>query len=246
MSRLAHLPTVATLALTAGFLLHGPIPQLANYHAFADNSRLLGIPHAMDVLSNLAFAFAGAWGVCMLLRMRHVWRAALPGYALFAFGLLLTAAGSGYYHLAPDDARLLWDRLPISLTCAGLLAAIRAELHPEARPIRDLLLFTAFAIFGVVWWRLTDLRGAGDLRPYLLLQVLAMSLIPLWQWINAARWRERIGFALAILLYALAKVAELLDHQLLAWSGWLSGHTIKHLLSAAAAGVILRGIHERH
>ena len=29
------------------------------------------------------------------------------------FAVALTAVGSAYYHLQPDDARLLWDRLPM-------------------------------------------------------------------------------------------------------------------------------------
>ena len=55
------------------------------------------------------------------------------GYRLFLVGLLLTAFGSGLYHLAPDNARLVWDRLPIALACAGLLAAVRAECLPKRR-----------------------------------------------------------------------------------------------------------------
>ncbi|MDM5181921.1 hypothetical protein PO883_32625 [Massilia sp. DJPM01] len=32
----------------------------------------------------------------------------------------LTAFGSSWYHLAPDDTRLVWDRLPIALACVSL------------------------------------------------------------------------------------------------------------------------------
>ena len=48
-----HLPLLLTLLLTAAALLHGPIAQFEDYHAFADQLPLLGIPHALDVLSNL-------------------------------------------------------------------------------------------------------------------------------------------------------------------------------------------------
>lgn len=37
-------------------------------------------------------------------------------YAVVFAGLILTALGSGYYHLAPDNARLVWDRIPIMIT----------------------------------------------------------------------------------------------------------------------------------
>ena len=29
--------------------------------------------------------------------------------------MLLTAVGSSYYHLAPDNERLFWDRLPMTI-----------------------------------------------------------------------------------------------------------------------------------
>jgi hypothetical protein len=42
-------------------------------------------------------------------------------------GLILTAAGSAYYHLAPDNARLVWDRLPMTMVFMSLVAAIVME-----------------------------------------------------------------------------------------------------------------------
>ena len=87
---------------------------------------------------------------------------------------------------------------------------------------------------GVAWWAAT-----GDLRPYLLLQAAPLLLIPLWQAQNAAPRRERLGFAIGIGLYVLAKAAELADAPILAATGFVSGHTLKHLLAAAAAAVIV-------
>ena len=46
--------------------------------------------------------------------------------ALFV-GVGLTTLGSSYYHLAPDNARLVWDRLPMSVGFMGLLTALLAE-----------------------------------------------------------------------------------------------------------------------
>jgi hypothetical protein len=36
-----------------------------------------------------------------------------------------------------------------------------------------------------------------------------------------------------------AKAAELHDHELLAMCGWMSGHTLKHLLAAAGAAMLI-------
>lgn len=245
MKKLAYLPVVIVALAVVAMAAHGPIAQLMHYHEFADHSQWLGIPHAADVLSNLGFAVVAIWGAVRLwpalfpVRERANFESSFYGYALFIASLFLTALGSSFYHLAPDDARLVWDRLPISLACAGLLAAVRAETHAGAHPQRDVLLLSAFAIFSVAWWRFTDLHGEGDLRPYLLLQALPLVLIPLWQWIYGAAKAERLTFAAAIALYVAAKAAELHDHEIFAVLGWISGHTVKHLLSSLATWVIV-------
>jgi hypothetical protein len=244
---LLQLPLVVTVSLGALLLAHGPIPQLAHYNEFADQSVLLGVPHAADVLSNLGFAAVAIWGLWRLWPMRAdaSLNAGRHGYRLFLVGLLLTAFGSGLYHLAPDNAHLVWDRLPIALACAGLLAAVRAECLPKADARTDTCLLGVFAVLSVAWWYFTEQRGAGDLRPYVLLQCLPLILIPLWQFIYRAPRRDRIAFGCALALYAVAKFAELNDHQVLAALGVVSGHTIKHLLASAAAAVIVGRLVER-
>lgn len=226
------------LAVAAvGMLAHGPIPQLAHYHEFADVRPWLGIPHAGDVLSNLAFALVAAWAALRLLAAGGALGASRDGYALFVAALAMTAVGSSYYHWAPDDARLVWDRLPIALACAGLLAAMLARTYPRAAHRWWLAALSLFAVASVAWWAAT-----GDLRPYLLLQGAPLVVIPIWQAAAGAPRRERIGFAIAILLYVLAKLAELADAQILAALGFMSGHTLKHLLAAEAAAVIVAAL----
>lgn len=231
-----HLPFILVLCATIGMLLYGPIAQLPHYHEFADQRSLLGIPRAADVLSNSGFLIIGAWGL-LRLNTATMRRRTLHGWILFLIALILTSVGSSWYHLAPDNTRLIWDRLPIALACAGLLAAIRAETHGGGR--YDLVLLTMAAIASVAWWHVTENAGTSDLRPYLLLQILPLVLVPLWQWIYRAPRTDRLLFGAAIVLYIVAKVAELQDVQILAANGMLSGHTIKHLLATLAAALIV-------
>lgn len=235
-----HLPLVLTALLTGAALLYGPVAQLANYHAFADQSEVFGIAHFADVLSNLGFALVALWGLWRLVPARrsaalvHGW----PGYRLFLVGLLLTAFGSSWYHLDPDNARLIWDRVPIALASGGLLAGVWGDCRQRSSALLAGALAVA-APFSVAWWYWTELAGAGDLRPYLLLQVLPIVLIPLWQWLHGRPRGERLAFAAALALYIVGKCAELLDHQLAALLGPLSGHTLKHLLSSVATAVVV-------
>lgn len=220
------LPIVAIVAAALAMLAHGPIPQMQDYHAFVDRRAWLGIPNAADVLSNIPFALVGVWA---LLRRRDS-----RAWSVFDVALLMTAAGSSYYHLAPDDERLVWDRLPIALACAALLVAMYERTDRPPHMTLRLGVLCAFAIASVEWWRRT-----GDLRPYLLLQGAPLVLIPLWQWRSRALSRERVLFGLAIAGYAIAKVLEILDRPVFEASGHVSGHTLKHLFAAAAAWVIV-------
>jgi len=248
MNRIAQWAPLAALAGVAAIMAaYGPIPQLPHYHAFADSRTMLGVPHAMDVLSNAGFAVVGLWGLGRLREPAvhaHLGRA-WAGHALFMAALVMTAAGSSYYHLAPDDARLVWDRIPIALACAGLLAGVYAQTH-EARHAAGLTATLAvLAVASVLWFSFTAVSGAGDLRPYLLMQGAPMVLAPAWQALARSPRRDRVAFGFAIGLYAAAKAAELLDHRIFEALGFMSGHTLKHVLAALASAVLAAAIARR-
>jgi hypothetical protein len=76
-------------------------------------------------------------------------------FVLF-LGLFLTGIGSSYYHLNPTDATLFWDRLPMTLCFAAILAAVveeRADARAGKVQLRPLL---AIGILGLLLWRRTD------------------------------------------------------------------------------------------
>ncbi len=234
------MPLLLVLCAGLGLLLHGPIAQPERYHEFADRRAIFGLTNAADVLSNAGFAIVGLWGLARLwpARAHRAPSAAWPGYFLFLVALVLAAAGSSFYHLAPDNARLVWDRVPIALACAGLLAGVRADSRPDTNARLATALLAIAAIASVLWWRFTDIAGAGDLRPYVLVQGLPLVLIPVWQAVYAAPRDERLAFAAAILLYVAAKAAELNDEAIFSALGGLSGHTVKHLLATASSAII--------
>lgn len=223
-----NLALYAALLLTAAFAIAGPIAQPHHYHDFADQRVLFGIPNALDVLSNLGFLLAAAFGA-------FAWRrSGTPAHverAVFLAAIGLTAIGSAWYHLAPDNARLVWDRLPIALACAALLSAALRQAYASRAALALLL---AGAVASVFWWRAT-----GDLRPYLLLQLAPLILIPLLQWQSGASLAQRKAFGLAIALYVLAKVAEVGDLHVFDALGDISGHSLKHVFASVAALILV-------
>src|SRR5499427_8859447 len=99
---------IALALLVCGLFLPR-IPQPASYHNFADHRSWLGIPNFGDVVSNLPFALVGIWGLVALFTPGRInltdSRECWPYVVMFA-SLVLTACGSGYYHLTPNNARL--------------------------------------------------------------------------------------------------------------------------------------------
>ena len=235
-----HLPLLVTVLPAAAALIHGPIAQPAGYHDFAARDVVFGIPHFADVISNLGFALVAVWGWIKLAPASRDpdLRPGRTGYRLFLIGLFLTAFSSSWYHLAPDNARLVWDRLPIALACAGLLAGVWGDVQRHESG-KLTAWFSLGAVLSVGWWYFTDLSGTGDLRPYLLLQGLPILLIPLWQWIYKMPAADRLAFGGALALYVVAKFAELGDHEIAAALGAVTGHTLKHLLATTAAALIV-------
>ena len=226
-------------------LAWGPIAQPAGYHDFADQTRCLGIPHFADVVSNAAFLVVALWGLAVAWRPQaaSVIGPGWAGYRLFLIAVLFTAFGSAWYHLAPDNGRLVWDRLPIAMACAGLIAGVWGDCSRRESGHLAAALGLA-GVASVAAWYVGEQLGAGDLRAYLLLQALPFLAIPFWQWQFGADRYDRWVFAVALVLYALAKGAEVYDHSIATAIG-LTGHTLKHLLAAASCALVAHLLRHR-
>ncbi|NML16882.1 ceramidase domain-containing protein [Azohydromonas caseinilytica] len=162
--RAALLLLVCAAAVLAAALL-GPIPQPASYHAFADQRTLLGIPHFWNVVSSLPFTLLGLAG---LWRLRGRPPGLLPElrscYAACFAGAVLIGLGSGLYHLRPDNATLVWDRLPMAVTFMGFFAVVIGE-HIDTRLARRALPGLLLAgMDSVAYWALSGRLGASNLR----------------------------------------------------------------------------------
>lgn len=233
---------LALLALAAPWVTAALLPTLAqwqSYHDFADQRTLLGVPHALNVLSNLPFLVVGGLGLLHIVRAGIDRAVALP-YGLFFAGALLTAFGSAWYHLDPRDATLVWDRLPIALGFAGLVAATLVDRVPRrATPFSTA--FAGVAVATVLHW-----SWGGNLLPYLVMQAgfVAAALVAtagVASTFTHARWLYG-----AALLYGAAVVCEKFDKPIDAWlNGVVSGHTLKHLLAALALYVVYAMLRRR-
>jgi hypothetical protein len=132
-SKVALLLLLSAVAIGTVALLLPPIPQPLAYHHSADQRSLFTIPNFGDVASNLGFACVGILGLAFLLCSPKEAGSAFANpserypYLLMFAGMLLTALGSAYYHFAPDNGRLVWDRLPMTIVFMSLVGAVIVE-----------------------------------------------------------------------------------------------------------------------
>jgi hypothetical protein len=196
---------------------------------------MLGLPRFYDVASNAAFLLAGVIGLAIVgLRSAAF---ASPAerwpYAVFFAGLVLTSVGSAYYHVAPDNARLVWDRLPITTTLAGLLVSQVGDRVSVRAASALLVPAIAVGAASAWYWHATD-----NLVPYLIAQSYAAIATFLIALLFPSRYTHGAYIYWASGWFVLSKILESLDEPIYRAVDAVSGHTLKHLAAAAAAFVV--------
>lgn len=231
-------------AVSVVFFLVPRIPQPLSYHEFADHRGWLGIPNFGNVASNLPFAVFGGMGLACLAgpssRTRFLDARERWPYIFFFVGLFLTAFGSAYYHARPDNASLLWDRLPMTVAFTGLIAALIAERIDVTTGMRSLVPLLLIGVSSPVQWYWTELHGQGDLRFYAAVQLCAVLSLPLFLILFPPRYTRSYDLAIVAGLYVIAKLCEAFDRRIFAAGHLVSGHTLKHLAASLSGYWILR------
>lgn len=223
---------LSLLAITiAGSLLLAlsldPIAQPLGYHAFGDNRRLFGVDNFWNFVSNLPFLVFGLSGLVYTLRARP--KGARRSWMVFFAALALVSVGSGWYHLAPDNTRLVWDRLPIAVALVALFVAMLAE-HVGLAQERWLIPGVLLGAATVVYWHYTD-----DLRVYLWVQSFTLIGVLIFLLLFQPNYPARGWLLAALVLFMLAKIVEYYDVGIFSVTGGLvGGHAIKHFLAGFA------------
>ena len=245
-ARVLALAALAVLPVAAVFVFADPYPQPADYFLFADTRRVAGVPNFWNVTSNLMFLVFGVAGILLLRKGRLT---ILPGmqaaYVVFFTGILLTAFGSGWFHMTPTNESLVWDRLPMTVAFMSLFSIIVAEHVSEPLGRKLLLPLLVAGVGSVLYWGTTEASGQGDLRAYALVQFLPMLLVPAILLMFPSAFDRHHFLWAAFALYAVAKVLEALDAQILSLGGIVSGHSLKHVVASFVPLVLIRGMRRR-
>ena len=122
----------------------------------------------------------------------------------------------------------------------GLFVALLGEYISER--LRALLIpALILGASSVFYW-----DWSGDLRFYIWVQVIPLLTVPILMILYRARFSHTWMLLTALGCYALAKITELTDVRIFAMTqNLVSGHTIKHLLSALGCLIILFMLQKR-
>jgi hypothetical protein len=233
---------LAVIAALVLWLL-GPIAQDPDYHHFVDERQLFGVPNFGNVISNLPFVLVAALGLLRLPRLSEA--ETRIGYALLCIGVLLVGFGSAWYHYAPSNQSLVWDRLPMTVAFMALLGLLlRERVVAVSVPALQLAL-VSIGMLSVMYWNWTESAGRGDLRPYMLVQFLPVIFLPLILWLFPARYLDGRWLLATLALYVVAKLLELADGVIWSTTGGISGHSLKHVAAAAAVACLIMAVPTR-
>ncbi len=228
-------------AAIAGMFWIEPIPQDPAYHAFADTRKLAGVANTWNVLSNLPFLVVGVYGLATLRRLASP--QLRTHYLVLTAGITLVALGSAWYHLEPSTRTLVWDRLPMTVAFMALFTGVIADRFSWVVGRALLSPSIVAGVASIAWWYRTESMGAGDLRFYAIVQFLPMILIPLMLLLRPGQWLRAQWLWAGLAGYLAAKLTEYYDAAIYAGLGFVSGHSLKHLLAALACVWVLQAFH---
>ena len=221
---------VAAFVLIA--LLSAAVPLDPAYLKFAP-THLFGIKHFAVTATNAAFLAVGLYGLRELARVAHLGPYEVLAYRVFFFGLILVAFGSGYFHLDPTPATLLWDRAAMTVVFSALVAAYLADRVAERAAVVFVMpVLIALGLASQFYFAAIH----DDLRLYRLVQFRGIAVVVLIVWLfDGRRTTFRDTFWMA-LWFGLATATEHLDWRIQDIAGEpISGHAIKHVLASIAA-----------
>ncbi|MBN4080614.1 ceramidase domain-containing protein [Beggiatoa alba] len=225
-----------------------PMAQPIRYHHFSDSRTLFSILNFWNVVSSLLFLVVGLIGLYQLLLSRslNILREIKVSYTLLFLGVTLVAFGSSYYHLWPSNQTLVWDRLCMVIAFMALFSIVISEFI-SIRVGKALLLPLIFVgVSSVIYWHLSETWGKGDLRFYALVQFLPMIIIPVILVCFCSYCSRANAYWMLLLAYVVSKFFEQFDAEVYSSLGFISGHTIKHIVAAFGIYLLLVSYQRRN
>ncbi|KAJ9183581.1 hypothetical protein P3X46_007414 [Hevea brasiliensis] len=206
------------------------IPLSNHHHHFADMRNFFGVPNTLNVITNFPFLIVGVVGFILSLQgyfFNISLRGEVWGWVLFFGGIVGVAFGSAYYHLKPDDSRVIWDTLPMMIAYSSLFSSFVVE-----RVGQRVGLTCLFGMLFVVLLSTAYARIFNDLRLCMMFQLIPCIAIPGMTFLYPPKYTHSIYWLWAAGVYLLAKFEAAFDRKIYhANLYFISGHSLEHLCS---------------
>ncbi len=230
------LVVVSVSVVASVFLFLKPIAQNAHYHAFANEFNFCGISNFANIISNLGFVLVGAIGLHVCIKHKQFNLV----HITLVLGIFLTGFGSAYYHFAPNNSTLVWDRIPMTLIFSSFFALILSKYFSEKTARIVWVINASIGILSVLYWQYTESLGRGDLRLYAIVQFLPMLLIIIMLLLNQQTNKQLFKTLVYVMFwYIVAKLFEYFDHHIFEIIHLISGHPLKHIAASIATYYML-------
>jgi xanthine/uracil permease len=131
------------------------------------------------------------------------------------------------------------------ITFMGLLASVLAERVHVGLAVWSLGPLLACGVGSVVQWHFSEQAGQGDMRFYLVMQFYSIAVLIALLLLFPPRYTRTGDLVAALAAYAVAKALEALDGQIYTRNGFVSGHTLKHLVAGLSAYLVLHMLERR-
>jgi len=160
--------------------------------------------------------------------------------------LILTAFGSAYYHWAPTNATLIWDRIPITMVLMPLLVLVMADrVHPLFARYA-LWSFTALEMASAVLWGVSEAMGLGEVRPYFIVRIGTAIAVAFLLILRQPRHTGTKWLVAALVSEIVMAIFERFDHEVFRLTGGLvSGHNAKRVMVGVALAFVFWWLRSR-
>ncbi|URD86923.1 hypothetical protein MUK42_28556 [Musa troglodytarum] len=237
-------------AILLWLLLMLATPRISHSHAlhlFADMRNFLGeplpppppppplpasrVPNTLNVLTTFPFLLVGVPGLVLCLSgccFGISLRGEMWGWAFFYAATATAAFGSAYYHLKPDDDRVVWDKLPMMASAASLLSILVIERIDERMGISCLSSLITLVLVSIACERTFD-----DLRLCMMFHIVPCIAIPALLFLFPPKYTHSRFWFCATGFYLLARFEAIADKKIYSASQYIiSGHSLEHLCLA--------------
>ena len=154
--------------------------------------------------------------------------------------MLLTFAGSIWFHLDPNDSTLLWDRLGMSVVIGSCISLMIHDMWDKNLAGKIHIPILVMSIVSVLWWPVFD-----DLRIYFIVKHQPFVIFPLLIFFGHKTYDLISGYYWALSLFILATFFEFTDQLIFDLTGFISGHTLKHIAAGIGLWLLMIMLRDR-